>query len=172
MIVLPHVVGKVEGNQALDDGANHEADTSKVDLPSYRTEPAYTGGEHARRYDAASGRHTDNVAQKLLYVRWCKFGNPMILAASCRRPDRRVVSVMSKTKEMLLPHIDAISAILAYTNSNPSAMMMKPQKRRAVPPSVRMKVKSLRSVVSHDCGQCYCKPRVGVLTEVEPPSWP
>ena len=40
MPVVPHIVGNIEGNQALDNGANHEAHTGQVDLPSNSREPA------------------------------------------------------------------------------------------------------------------------------------
>ena len=37
--VFPLVVGYIQSYQSLDDGANHEAITSKVNLPSYCTKP-------------------------------------------------------------------------------------------------------------------------------------
>jgi hypothetical protein len=40
MPVVPHVVADIQGNQALDNSANHEANAGKVNLPSYGREPA------------------------------------------------------------------------------------------------------------------------------------
>ena len=37
----------------------------------------------------------------------------MVLPASCRRSEQYVISSSTKMNEIMLPHIDAISAILA-----------------------------------------------------------
>jgi len=37
--VLPLVVGYIQSYQSLDDDANHETNTSKVNLPPYCTKP-------------------------------------------------------------------------------------------------------------------------------------
>ena len=40
MPVVPYVVGDIQGNQALDNSSNHEANAGQVDLPSNSREPA------------------------------------------------------------------------------------------------------------------------------------
>jgi hypothetical protein len=73
----------------------------------------------------------------------------MVLPTSSRTPKRQHQQRFDKELDTTT-HIDAISAILAYTSDIPIATMIKPQNRSAVPPSVSTKVKSLRQ------GQTIC----------------